>query len=96
MAEYIVRFDLRENFLSPLILLNCLNKFDITVRLKGGGNMGQVEAARLGLSKALQRYEPNHRPALKKGGFLTTDSRQVRPKRAGQPKAVKKHRWVKR
>ena len=60
---------------SPLAVAGVEDKFDIVVRVVGGGISGQAGAIRHGLSRALLQYDENLRPALKKAGFLTRDPR---------------------
>jgi small subunit ribosomal protein S9 len=62
----------------------------------GGGIMGQSEAARLALAKALALKDPELRSLLRQFGYLTTDIRKVLPKRSGLKKARKARQWVKR
>jgi small subunit ribosomal protein S9 len=64
--------------------------------VRGGGITGQAQAVRHGISCALQKFEPSLRPALKKEGFLTRDSRVVERKKPGRKKARKAFQWVKR
>src|SRR5262249_58361565 len=71
----------------PLQAPNRLDQFDIMATVTGGGLSGQAGAVRHGISKALTYYEPELRPVLKKGGFLTRDSRVVERKKYGRVKA---------
>jgi small subunit ribosomal protein S9 len=80
----------------PLIAAGRLDQFDITATVAGGGLSGQAGAVRHGLSKALTYYEPELRPALKKGGFLTRDSRVVERKKYGRMKARRSFQFSKR
>ena len=80
----------------PLVLTNNLNSFDIIVNVHGGGESGQAGAVRHGISKALTYYEPELRPVLKKGGFLTRDSRVVERKKYGRVKARRSFQFSKR
>jgi len=70
--------------------------FDVVATVKGGGLSGQAGAVRHGLSRALQNYEPALRPALKKAGFLTRDSRVVERKKYGKAKARRSFQFSKR
>ena len=67
----------------PLALTGLENKFDIVVRVSGGGVSGQAGAIRHGLSRALLVYDENLRPELKKAGFLTRDPRMKERKKYG-------------
>ncbi len=80
----------------PLNLLQVSGKFDIKVNLDGGGVKGQAEALRMGIARALVKLDPENKPALKAGGFLTRDPREVERKKPGQPKARKKFQFSKR
>jgi small subunit ribosomal protein S9 len=71
-------------------------QFDVTATVTGGGLSGQAGAVRHGLSRALQNYEPALRPALKKAGFLTRDSRVVERKKYGKAKARRSFQFSKR
>ena len=82
--------------LEPLKLTNTIGKFDISVKVTGGGSTGQAGALRLGLSRALTQLDPGNRPALKKADFLRRDPRMKERKKAGQKGARKKFQWVKR
>ena len=71
-------------------------QYDVMCTVSGGGLSGQAGAVRHGISRALARYEPTLRPVLKKGGFLTRDSRVVERKKYGKPKARKSFQFSKR
>jgi len=71
-------------------------KFDVKVRLNGGGIKGQAEALRLAVSKALVELDAEYRPPLKAKGLLRRDPRMVERKKPGQPKARKKFQFSKR
>ena len=80
----------------PLKLVNHETTFDIMVNVHGGGESGQAGAVRHGIAKALTNYEPDLRPALKKEGFLTRDSRVVERKKYGHRKARRSFQFSKR
>ena len=80
----------------PLDVTKNLTSFDIVVNVHGGGENGQAGAVRHGLSKALTFFEPELRPVLKKGGFLTRDSRVVERKKYGRAKARRSFQFSKR
>jgi small subunit ribosomal protein S9 len=71
-------------------------KYDIKVNVQGGGNTGQAEAIRLAISRALTEISAEHRPALKKEGFLTRDPRMVERKKYGRAKARRRFQFSKR
>ena len=80
----------------PFQITNRESQYDITVTVVGGGLSGQAGAVRHGISKALTRYEPDLRSALKKAGFLTRDSRVVERKKYGKMKARRSFQFSKR
>lgn len=71
-------------------------QFDVIATVTGGGLSGQAGAVRHGLSRAMNNYEPALRPALKKAGFLTRDSRVVERKKYGKAKARRSFQFSKR
>ncbi len=80
----------------PFELVESAESFDIKVNVKGGGVSGQAEATRLAISKALVQLNGENRPALKKEGFLTRDSRMVERKKPGRRKARRAFQFSKR
>ena len=80
----------------PLTTLNVSEQFDINVNLFGGGFKGQSEAARLAITRALIKINPESKPALKAEGFTTRDPRAVERKKPGRPKARKRFQFSKR
>ena len=81
---------------SPLAVAGVEDKFDIVVRVVGGGNSGQAGAIRHVLSRALLQYDENLRPALKKAGFLTRDPRMKERKKYGLKAARRAPQFSKR
>ena len=82
--------------LQPLECVDMSSKFDINVIVKGGGPSGQAGAIRHGLTRALMVYDETLRPALRKAGFVTRDSRIVERKKVGLHKARKRPQYSKR
>jgi len=80
----------------PLEIIQSPEGYDIIATVKGGGLSGQAGALRHGISKALCIYDIGLRPALKKIGFLTRDSRVVERKKAGLAKARRSYQFSKR
>jgi len=80
----------------PLVLAGIDNKFDIVVRVAGGGVSGQAGAIRHGLSRALLQYDENLRTTLKKAGFLTRDPRMKERKKYGLKAARRAPQFSKR
>lgn len=81
----------------PFRLLDLEGRFDVHVRIKGGGPSGQAGAVRLGVARSLNEIDrENNRPDLKKAGFLTRDARVPERKKAGLKKARKAPQFSKR
>ena len=80
----------------PLALTGTTEKFDIVVRVAGGGVTGQAGAIRHGLSRALLQFDENLRPTLKKAGFLTRDPRMKERKKYGLKGARRAPQFSKR
>jgi small subunit ribosomal protein S9 len=80
----------------PLVETQTLDKYDIVANCHGGGKGGQAGALKLGIARALVEIQPDLRPALKRGGFLTRDPRMVERKKYGQPGARKRFQFSKR
>lgn len=94
--QYFARPVLQMLLKQPLQTAERLDQYDIMATVKGGGLSGQAGAVRHGISKALTHYEPELRSALKKGGFLTRDSRTVERKKYGKRKARRSFQFSKR
>jgi small subunit ribosomal protein S9 len=80
----------------PLNLVEQEGSFDLRINVDGGGSTGQAEAIRLAISRALCEVDAEHRPALKKEGFLTRDPRMVERKKYGKRKARRAFQFSKR
>jgi small subunit ribosomal protein S9 len=80
----------------PLELTKLDGKFDVTVRVSGGGTTGQAGAIRHGLTRALMVYDETLRPSLRKAGFVTRDAREVERKKVGLRKARRATQYSKR
>ena len=80
----------------PFELLGLDGKYDVKVNVKGGGLSGQAGAIRLGISRGIEKVNPDYRKTLKENGYLTRDSREVERKKPGQPGARKKFQFSKR
>jgi small subunit ribosomal protein S9 len=86
----------RETIKVPLILLNLNNKYDIDVKVEGGGVTGQLDAIRLAISKALTKINIEYRPVLKQQLLLRRDSRIKERRKYGLKKARKASQYSKR
>ena len=93
---YFARPVLRMVLNQPFEAVNRRDQYDVFCTVTGGGLSGQAGAVRHGISKALTHYEPALRPVLKKGGFLTRDSRVVERKKYGKAKARRSFQFSKR
>jgi small subunit ribosomal protein S9 len=94
--EYFPTFELREVVLSSLKKVGYLDKFRVSVKVRGGGVSAQAEAVRHGLAKALILFNPDFRKQLKRAGFLTRDSRMRERKKFGLKRARRAPQWQKR
>ncbi len=95
-AEYFARPVLRMIINQPFSALGEQDKFDVVATVTGGGLSGQAGAVRLGISRALDLYNPDFHKALRQGGFLTRDSRVVERKKYGRAKARRSFQFSKR
>jgi small subunit ribosomal protein S9 len=96
VETYFARPVLRMLIQQPLVCANRQTQYDVVCTVSGGGLSGQAGAVRHGISKALTLYEPELRSALKRGGFLTRDSRVVERKKYGRAKARRSFQFSKR
>jgi len=94
--DYFPRPVLRMIFRQPIEAAEAEDQYDYLVNVRGGGISAQADAIRHGIAKALLVADPERRPVLKKGGFLTRDARRVERKKYGQPGARKKFQFSKR
>jgi small subunit ribosomal protein S9 len=96
LVEYFPRVGDARNLTKPLDATESEGRFDITVKVEGGGVSGQVGAVRLGLARALIEYDPELRPVLRKRGLLTRDARVKERKKPGLKRARKAPTYTKR
>jgi len=87
---------LRAEIQQPLVTSELTGKFDILVNARGGGLHGQAGATKLGIARALIVFNPELRPRLRQGGFLTRDPRAKERKKYGQKGARKRFQFSKR
>ena len=95
-AAYFGRAVLQMIIKQPLVAAERNDQFDIYCTVTGSGPSGQAGAVRHGIARALTFYEPSLRSVLKKGGFLTRDSRTVERKKYGRKKARRSFQFSKR
>jgi len=86
----------RRSVLSPLDKFGIVNKFDLIIRVRGGGIEGQVIATRLGITRALVKDDQEKRQEFKEMGFLTRDPRKRERKKYGRAGARKRFQFSKR
>jgi small subunit ribosomal protein S9 len=96
IEEYLPRPTLRMIIAQPFELIGRPSGYDVRVGVCGGGISAQASAIRHGICRALVDSEPELRPALKRAGFLTRDSRIVERKKYGRHKARKRPQYSKR
>lgn len=86
----------RADVYAPLKLTGTLGKVEIVIRCSGGGTMGQAQAVRLGIARALVAFDPSTEGQLRDAGFLTRDAREVERKKYGQAGARRRFQFSKR
>ena len=86
----------KQKIKKPLMLTETDNKFDIFIRVNGGGTTGQTEAIRLGITRALVEFNQELRPTLKEAGLITRDAREKERKKYGRLGARKSPQYHKR
>jgi small subunit ribosomal protein S9 len=96
LEEYFPRAAQRTLALAPLEVADAAGRYDLRVRVHGGGISGQAGAIRHGIARALVEADPELRVPLKRQGFLTRDARKVERKKAGLHKARKAPQFSKR
>ena len=96
MDEYFGLETLKIIVRQPLEATNMADKFDVIVNVKGGGFTGQAGAIRHGIARALNKYDLDLRPTLKKAGYLTRDPRMKERKKYGLKKARRAPQFSKR
>ena len=96
LDEFFGRETGRMIVLQPLELVQLTSRFDITVKVSGGGITGQAGAIRHGIARALIRYDEALRKPLRQAGFVTRDAREVERKKVGRRKARRGPQYSKR
>ena len=95
-TEFFPVYVIQSKIQQPFELTDTVGQFDVKVNVSGGGINGQVEAIRLGISRALVELNEENKTLLKEEGLMTRDPRMVERKKPGQPKARKKFQFWKR
>lgn len=96
LKDYFPIAALQNNLMGPLKAVGMQDSFRATVIVRGGGITGQTEAIRLGIARALVKFDGELKKTLKTLGFMTRDAREVERKKAGLKKARKAPQWAKR
>jgi small subunit ribosomal protein S9 len=96
LKEYFISEIHQTTVRQALTMVKVDGQYDVTVNVEGGGVKGQAEAVRLGIARALVEINPEHKPALRKDGLMTRDSRMVERKKPGRRKARRKFQFSKR
>jgi len=96
LEDYFPLSQMRQTALSPLEQVNCLDRFRVWVRVRGGGLNAQSEAIRLSIARALSLFNPAFSRRLKKLNYLTRDPRMKERKKFGLKRARRAPQWSKR
>ena len=96
LAEFFKTVQLRNAVMAPLILTGKDNAVDVLIQVEGGGTTGQADACKLGIARAIKRYDPETEPVLREHSLLTRDAREVERKKYGLRKARKGTQFSKR
>ena len=96
LKDYFTLFYQQEEAIKPLIIAELQDKFDIEIKVRGGGITGQVDAVKLGIARALIKNDVSLISKLREYGLLTRDPRMKERKKYGQKGARKKFQWTKR
>ena len=94
--QYFGRQTDAQNVAAPLKLAGVDKRFDVTVKVSGGGDTGQADAAAMGVARALLESDPELKPMLRKAGYLTRDARAKERKKPGLKRARKAPQYTKR
>lgn len=96
LEQYFSTLETRQTVLAVFQKMDILDRFGVSVRVKGGGINSQSEAIRHGIANALIVFDPEFRKTLKNTGFLTRDSRMRERKKFGLKRARRAPQWAKR
>lgn len=96
LEKYFPVRELQQTAQESLAKMGLLDKFKVSVKIKGGGLHAQAEAIRHGITRALVEFNAEYRQILKKAGFLTRDSRMRERKKFGLKRARRAPQWGKR
>jgi small subunit ribosomal protein S9 len=96
VEDYFAGLPTAQSVIAPLEVTSNTGKFDVLIRVSGGGVNAQIEACRHGLARALNSYDATNHAALRANGFLTRDPRMVERKKYGQAGARRRFQFSKR
>lgn len=96
VEQYFGRQADAQNVAAPLRLAGVDKRFDVTVKVSGGGDTGQADAVAMGVARALLESDPELKPMLRKAGYLTRDARAKERKKPGLKRARKAPQYTKR
>jgi small subunit ribosomal protein S9 len=96
LAAYFPVYSLQQVVKAPLTAAGAEGKFDVSVKVLGGGIHGQADSVRLGIARALVSFNPDYRTSLKKLGHLKRDARVRERKKYGKKSARRSPQWAKR
>lgn len=96
IEDYFLRETDRIIVKQPLVVVNCIDKYNVIANIKGGGYSGQAGALRLAIARALSSVNTDAKKILRNSGFLTRDPRMKERKKYGQKGARKRFQWTKR
>ncbi|KAJ1859958.1 37S ribosomal protein S9, mitochondrial [Coemansia sp. RSA 2703] len=96
LPDYFIRSTDRESVLFPFTVANKVGRYNVFIRVRGGGHTGQAEACQLAIARALYAANRKAHANVRAAGLLFTDGRRVERKKTGKPKARKSYTWVKR
>jgi small subunit ribosomal protein S9 len=96
LNEYFKYIVWQKTVLAPLEVLGLQNQYSVSVKVSGGGPVGQSEAIRHGLARALVTLDESYRKPLRANGFLTRDPRVKERKKPGLKRARRAPQWQKR
>ncbi|QOJ01865.1 MAG: 30S ribosomal protein S9 [Phycisphaeraceae bacterium] len=96
VEQYFTELRDRVDAVLPLKVTSLEGRFEVVVQVQGGGYMGQAQAIRLGVARALTAYDPSVYETLREHGLLTRDAREVERKKYGQAGARRRFQFSKR
>lgn len=94
--DYCFSETMQRGVMQPFDITETKGEFDVFIRVEGGGPNGQTGAMAHGIARALQKFNPELRPVLKKAGLIKRDPRMKERKKSGQPGARKRFQFSKR